>query len=194
MPATGGASSISTKMPSRFPAAAALALLLPFTLSGCTVSVFVHGDTSSIAQQPLTTAGRYYLDSICPRNAATYAYDAVRTSSDLTALHRVAAAASTASAKAAAALRAPGAPWPSSLRPRIDLLARSLDLDVRSYTQLAGAPTLQAARAVEWPGNTSAGNARLIIRKAIGLSDRSRTDDCVGHYDGQGSTDATVTS
>lgn len=181
-------------MPFRFAAAAALALLLPLTISGCTVSVFVRGDNDTAAQQPTTAAGRYYLDSICPRNAATYQYDAVRKSRDLTTLHRVAAAASAASAKAAAALRAPDAPWPSSLRPQIDLLAQSLDLDVHSYTRLSAAPTLQAAWAVKWPGNASAGNARFAIRKAVGLTDGSQTDDCVGHYTGPSTTNGTATS
>lgn len=151
--------------------AAALVLLLPLVLSGCTITPFVRVDSGgSAVQLPTTAAGVYYLDVICPRNAAIYAYDGVRKSKDLATLHRVAVAASAASAKAAAGLRASSAPWPSSLGPQVELLAQSLDLDERSYDDLAAAQTLQQAWAVQWPGDTSAGDARFVIRRAVGLS------------------------
>ncbi len=164
--------------------AAALVLLLPLVLSGCTVTTFVRSIGQQAARQPTTAAGVYYLDTICPRNAATYAYDDVRTSHDLTTLHRVAVVAAAASATAATRLRAADAPWQPSLRPQIELLAESLDLDERSYQDLAAATTLQDAWSVQWPGNTSAGDARFVIRAAVGLGDGTRADDCVGHYDG----------
>ena len=171
-------------MPPRIRLAAALALLLPLLLSGCTVTPFVRVFSNSAAQQPTTTAGRYYLDTICPRNAATYAYDDVRKSQDLATLHRVAVVAAAASAKAAAGLRAADAPWPESLGPQVELLAQSLDLDEQSYDDLAAAPSLQAAWAVQWPGDTSAGDAKFVIRKAVGLDTSGQVDDCVGHYSG----------
>lgn len=171
-------------MSRRIPAAAALAVVLPLLLSGCTVTPFVRVFGGSGAQQPTTEAGRYYLDTICPRNAAISAYDDERKSRDLATLHRVATAAALASGKAAAAMRAQDAPWPSSLQPQVELLAESLDLDERSYEDLASAATLEAAWSVQWPGSTSAGDAKFVIRKAVGLSDGQQADDCVGHYGG----------
>jgi hypothetical protein len=181
-------------MSSRARIAAACALLvLPLLLSGCAITPYVRVDSGSAAQ-PTTAAGTYYLDTICPRNAAIYAYDAVRKSHDLATLHRVAVVASVASAKAAAGLRSPDAPWPAAIRGQAELLAESLDLDETSYDQLAAASTLQDAWAVQWPGDTSAGNAKFTIRKALGLGDGQQVDDCVGHYGGTDSANGLTTT
>ena len=94
------------------------AALLTSTLSGCTARVLVSDAGPAAAPEPtLTAAGEYYLDTICPRNGATYAFDAVRASDDLSVLHR-----------AATARRSPrNAPRPGSApstRPRRRLRAR----------------------------------------------------------------------
>lgn len=162
------------------------AALLTSTLSGCTARVLVSDAGPAAAPEPtLTAAGEYYLDTICPRNGATYAFDAVRASDDLSVLHRAATAGAIASQRAAAGLRAIDAPWPKTLQPDIALLAVSLDQDVVTYEGIANATSVADARRVPDPGNTSAGDAKLRIRQAIGLTTAiDAVDDCVGHYGG----------
>jgi len=177
----------------RLGAAAALGAVLIASLSGCTASVFVSsGDALAPAPAAApapsatrSTAAEYYLDTICPRNGATYAFDDVRASDDLGVLQRAATAAAIASQRAAVGLRQVHAPWPAGIRTDISRLALSLDQDVVTYERIADAPTVAAARAVPAPGTTSAGDAKVVIREALGLStDLNAVDDCVGHYDG----------
>ena len=163
------------------------AAALTASLSGCTARVFVRSDPAPAAapESSLTPAGEYYLDTICPRNARVYAFDAVRASDDLAVLQRAATAEAIAAQRAAAGLRAIDAPWPKALLPDIELLAVSLDQDVVADEGIANASSVAEARRVPEPGNTSAGDAKFRIRAAIGLTTAiSTVDDCVGHYGG----------
>lgn len=167
-------------------AAVAIAILAAASLTGCTARFFVSsGNALAAPPASLSAPAEYYLDTICPRNGAVYAFDDVRASTDLAVLHRAATVAAVASQRAALGIRAADAPWPASLQPDLERLAVSLDQDADTFEGIADAPTVAAARSVPDPGATSAGDARFAIRAALGLTtDTDHVDDCVGHYAG----------